>query len=424
MKKLAYFLLRKLTRAWRWSRKRLVRYPKYLWEFGFTRQSYLNRHKKLGQIPSLSLFPLPAAPTLSLRATDFQGRIERSVRMSAPQLYIRRIENIIFEPNQDFLVRDGHVYLQTLGISRAASDPKEGHSLFSAISSWNNSNLSLVNTAPLAEAVDLPEGVLLNGSFPQNWYHWTVCILPKAFVYATYYQGQFEAPFLVSETVKETPMDALLRILLPEATIKYLPNRPYRVNHAVVVDSPVREVAYSRRRGGAIDWTSMGSFHAGLMKEFRDALLSIAEDSRDSTSTTPERVYLARRGVSRPYNDSETWDSLRARGFERVFVEDLTPIEQINLFANGKYFVSTTGAQWVGIMFATNARGLLIAPRFLMPSTLFQKLAYLGGSTISAFELQTADSNWNQHFMSTSRSHVRQELLIASVNQMLEQGNG
>ena len=398
----------------------MVKYTKLLWEFASSRRLLLARSRKLGEIPSQNVLPLPAAPKISLRATHFHGNAHKDTTVSSSQLHIRSVENVIFEPHQDFLVRKGKVYLQTLGLSKGASDPKEGHSLHSEISKWNNRRHHLIDKAALTSAAHLPEGVLLNGSFPQNWYHWVVCILPKAFVFAKYSQDQFDATLLVSESVRNTPMENLLRVLVPEASVKFLPNTPHRVNHAVVVESPVREVAYSTKKGGAIDWTSMGSFHAGIMKEFRDELLSIAEKSRDSTSRPPERVYLSRRGPTRPFNESETWDSLRALGFTKVFLEDLTPIQQINLFANAKYVVSTTGAQWTGIMFATGARGLLIAPRFLMPSTLFQKLAHLGDSTISGLELQTGDTDWAKHFGSHSLSHVCQKELVKSVKQMLE----
>ena len=419
MRKFANFLVKKLRRAWRWIRKRVVKYPKLLWELGFLRRHFLVRLRDLGEIPSLNTISLPAAPRIALRATHFNGNAHEDTTISSRQLHIRRVENVIFEPHQEWLAREGKLYLQTLGLSKGASDPKEGHSLHSEILKWNNKRYSLLDKSAVANAVDLPKGVLLNGSFPQNWYHWVVCILPKAFAFTKYSQGQFDAPLLVSEAVKNTPMENLLRFLVPEAEIEYLPNTPHRVNHAVVVDSPVREVAYTRKRGGSIDWTSMGSFHASLMKEYRDELLSIAHESRDNTSLAPERVYLSRRGVTRPFNESEVWDSLRALGFTKVFLEDLTPIQQINLFANGKYFVSITGAQWAGIMFATGAKGLIIAPRFLMPSMLFQKLAHLGDSNISGLELQTADRNWNEHFGSHSLSHVSQKELVKSVKQML-----
>lgn len=413
-------IAKRLRKRTRWLRKRVRRYSGILWEWGIMRRYRPYPYRKLGEIRSTVVARIPGCLPAQVVPVALPGESHKDVKIGSQALAVYSTSDITFEPHQEFFWQGSRLFLQSLQIAPLENDPLEGHSLFSDISKANNKRYGLLDTAAIRKAIELPVGVILNGQFPSNWYHWSVSILPKAYIFETYCSSVSDAPFLVSKDVENTPMEALTKLLLPGREIKFIPNVAHRVRDAYIVESAVREVAHTRARHGAIDWTSMGGFHWTVMKDYRDTLLSIASCSEDkSVRQAPERVYLARRGDTRKFNEEETWQTLQEFGFTKVFVEDLGPDEQIRLFANGRYFVSTTGAQWTGIMFSTRAKGLLLAPRFLLPSTLFSKLASLGQSTISAMLMETTDKNWNEHFHSRSTSHISQPALARELSDML-----
>ena len=72
---------------------------------------------------------------------------------------------------------------------------------------------------------------------------------------------------------------------------------------------------------------------------------------KDYQSSTPEKIFISRRGVRNLINDEEVSDYLQSRGFERFLFEDLSLSMQVSLMRNAREVVAIHGAALGGLVF-------------------------------------------------------------------------
>jgi capsular polysaccharide biosynthesis protein len=114
---------------------------------------------------------------------------------------------------------------------------------------------------------------------------------------------------------------------------------PRRYSHfgceQLIVPSLIGQPGYPTRRVGRI------------LEEFTG---QIGEEAPISTG---ERIYLSREKARRRRvaNEAELWTWLSTQGFERIFTEELTWAEQINVFRRAKVVVAPHGAGLANIVF-------------------------------------------------------------------------
>ena len=71
-------------------------------------------------------------------------------------------------------------------------------------------------------------------------------------------------------------------------------------------------------------------------------------------SSSPKRVFLARKNFIRKYNQDEIIKSLSQFDFSFIYMEDLEFHEQVYIMSRAELIVGPTGAAWTNILFATS----------------------------------------------------------------------
>lgn len=203
-----------------------------------------------------------------------------------------------------------------------------------------------------------------------------------------------DVPWLLPESVKGSQQESLFRLLVGnERQAEFVPFGPVRVAEAFLIENAARE---SRKplRWSELRLRETGEFHWEIFNRMRQKALDSID--RLLPSRHGERLFLTREQKIRPFNQKEIADIAVEFGFVPVDPSSLSAVEQVKLFADAKFIVSSTGAQWSGLVFAERARCLTLIPEFLFAHTVFSKLAALGESTIFELEMESSVREWRR----------------------------
>jgi hypothetical protein len=342
--------------------------------------------------------------------TSAPGSKNSRTRIGSPAIHALEASHICFETNSEILEQRGRLFRQPLSGTSRRGGNKENLFGSSWLIHWNSTNMAVArNHPPQGEFERIDSGILVSGQAHMNWYHWAINILPKAFVAEHQLGLSPEIPFLLPQGIRGTRLEELFQLAIGSPRrIRYLEDRPYYVEHAIVLESPVRENYRPKNVFAPIDWSQTGSFHFEIMSRYRSKLIERASAHKSSLDLTnlPERVFLTRDNHSRPYNQDEIGELLAETGFVSIDPSRLGAADQIRLFSSCKLIVGSTGAQWAGWLFTNRATGLILIPRFLGGSSLFTKLGVLGESRLFEHIIQSSHNGWTDYHSSAKPSWV------------------
>jgi capsular polysaccharide biosynthesis protein len=330
-----------------------------------------------------------------------------SVQIESNSMRILHARSIVFEPHQDVFLQGRRAFKQHLG-----SDPRwrlvnEAFSgLDSELVQWSYRRTAIISSAGISKSKRLESGILINGRFPSNYYHWVINILPKVFLVEKQGTVPKAVPVLVSGSVQGTPAEEALRLVVGgRREIIFLPDEPHHVLDAYVVETAVPEIAQlSGSKNPRLD--SIGGFNFSFMMAYRQFFLDALEKAFPGGEFSPPRVFLSRSNTVRPFNQNDVRKLLEERGFVTVKIEDHTFLEQVKIFAGAQIIVSITGAQWTGAIFSRGAQCLIMVPDFLSRSSVFSKLLHLGNGRIFEIPMDVAESTWNQYYNTRTLGYV------------------
>ena len=96
------------------------------------------------------------------------------------------------------------------------------------------------------------------------------------------------------------------------------------------------------------------STYAVIDKRSIDYLRGIALAAALTTpahSNYPKKIFLCRKSEPRNYNQDAVFDCLSLFGFTRIFMEDLSFLEQVRTVHHADFIVGPTGAAWTNLIF-------------------------------------------------------------------------
>ena len=323
-----------------------------------------------------------------------------NAELKSPPLNVYATRNVLFEPHQDYLEQGGKLTLQQ--VDSDLDKLNQNHALGSSYIVHSRGNFCLVNRNP--DPAVVPCGIVLQGKFPKNWYHWMVNILPKLELLSGSALVEDEVPILVSESIKGSNFEEALRLAASSSReVIFLKDSLYLVENAYLVDSPCHEIK-AIKGGRYPSWSNLGYFHYEVMSGWRSRLLELVDLS---DSSEKQKLFLLRgTGNRRAYNEAEVREFVESRGYLAVEMANLSVLDQVKTFANAEVIVGTTGAQWTGVMWATQAKCLYLVPRFLTKTSTFPKLGSLGGSHFYEFPLATEATSWPEYYGTDGVSEV------------------
>lgn len=196
----------------------------------------------------------------------------------------------------------------------------------------------------------LARGIAITGGSETNYYHWMIEVLSQLQYVNELPEEYLNYPLLISNcSQKIHSIRDFLNYFNIKHPIVYLHTaQSYLVDELLLISCPNNLVPNLRNNA----WSSVeNSF---VRDESLNYLRQLAIDRSkyDSKINYPLRVFLARKGFLRSYNQKEVYEVLYHYGFKEVYFEELSFSEQVNIMQKAEMIVGPTGASWTNLIFA------------------------------------------------------------------------
>ena len=225
---------------------------------------------------------------------------------------------------------------------------------------------------------DYESGIFVGSMATHNWFHWLIDNLPTLYL-ARYLPAEFEHyPVLVPDSASQRPnWRKALHHIVGQREVVYV-----NENEWVTVQSLVRIEGVTRpnpRPLSGIHQARVSLMLAPLL-EYRDYILTTLELQTVGIVPT-RRVFISRKAHAvRRYNDNEIFAVAAAKGFEEVYLEDLSFEESIRLFREAEFIVGPHGAGWANLLFChSRAKALLWTWAGEKEDNWYENIAYATG---------------------------------------------
>lgn len=195
----------------------------------------------------------------------------------------------------------------------------------------------------------IEKGVAVIGSNDGNYYHWVIEVLSKFQFISELPNKYSDYPILISKKAIEiSTIKEFINCLGVDREFIYLDSCiEYQVKELLYITPPNYFVCNLKEKA---QWTVESNFvRESSLQYLRESVLKKIDN--DKSYPSRPRVFLARKGLIRDYNQSEVMDLLTQYGFEDVYLEDLNLQEQARLMNNAEYIVGATGAAWTNLIF-------------------------------------------------------------------------
>jgi capsular polysaccharide biosynthesis protein len=210
----------------------------------------------------------------------------------------------------------------------------------------------------LRKSEDIKKGIFLGGNGSGNYYHWIVEILAKIEFLSKlpmYYQ---KYPLLVSEEVVriQSFRDTLDIFAKGHEIIVLSKELQYVVDELIYINAP-NNLPFNLfgNQQFKCNYVAIDRLSIDYLRKIglQDAL------KKPAISSYPKKIFLHRKSGLRSYNQDEIFNYLSVFGFTKVFMEDLSFLEQVRTVHHADIIIGPTGAAWTNLIFCrSGAKGL------------------------------------------------------------------
>jgi hypothetical protein len=234
----------------------------------------------------------------------------------------------------------------------------------------------------------VPTAINLGVAGAFNWYHFLLEFLPKLWLAQRLPEQFDDFILLLPEECRNYPSFAVATdLFLDGRRVLYVSKRTcVRADRLVTID----DVSIGPFNMVAGEWPRYSDYaqHDGAVRDYaravRDRLLEGTVPSSDG-----DRIFLARPGERRRFNQNELIEIAKGFGYTPVYPEKLTLREQAEMFSRTTRVIGASGAAWSGMMFCTRPmKGLSWLPAAYREFSTYSSLAHILGHKLLFVEAE------------------------------------
>ena len=261
------------------------------------------------------------------------------VRLPAVRLY-EFANAVVSCRSSSVIVNDAVIVERAEGVDPRRSSYAEGHHIV-----MHGQSSAFVLARPTER---LDSGIFLAGNGSFNYYHCMIEILPKLQFLPELDARYPGFPFLVSDDCARISAfrESLAMIVNDRPVVMLDSNKLYDVARLVYINAP--NICPFNFRPGREPRTSDFVIRDSSIAFLRDRL---GIDAGRIATGPVKRVFFARKGERRRYNEGEVYAAFAREGFIRVLMEDLSLRSQIDLISGAEMIAGPTGAAWTNLIF-------------------------------------------------------------------------
>lgn len=199
-------------------------------------------------------------------------------------------------------------------------------------------------------SISTEKGIAIFGNGASNYYHWIIEILPKLQFVDELPEEYRSYPLLVSDEILKIPsMEYALNLFRNGREVIYLDSKKVNIiNDLVWITSP-NNLPFNLRRNNKFktNYTKINKKTLNYVRTvaFSHALVGHVEKNYF------DKIFFSRKTERRNYNQDEVYECLSRHGFVKIFMEDLSFVEQVRTVYNAQIIVGPTGAAWTNLIF-------------------------------------------------------------------------
>lgn len=271
------------------------------------------------------------------------GRPQVMADILLPEIALYRMKSTqVCTVSRSFILPDSRLLIERIASSiKDDADYSGGHLLY------HGKKLALVRK-------DSPEliekGILISGRNEKNYYHWMLEVLSQL-QFVNEMPDEFnDYPILISAfSEKIESIRCFIEAANTGRNFIYLNGvSTYLVADLLLITTPNNMIANSK--GTA--WSDVKKSYARSESIEYLRQTAFKRCRHEQKFKNHKRIFLARKGFIRHYNQNEIIDALEKFNFYSVYMEDLSFDEQVSLIAQADMIVGPTGAAWTNIIFA------------------------------------------------------------------------
>ena len=287
-----------------------------------------------------------------------------------PEIRLYEFNSAVVTCDSSHLITKQKIYIERVPTIQNDLADYRGGTLFE-----HSSSFALIKKKSVQ--VSIEEGFFLAGNGASNYYHWLIEIIPKIHFIKSDFQHN-EINFLVSHKAREIKnFQEILQKATEGLRAKFTflePDKEYLVKKLTSLTTP--NILPFNLRGVGFE-PQYCIFHPEAINFIRQ----MVDNSQTRTSEAySERIYLARRGSIRDYNQEQIFLELKKHGYTKIFIEDYSFHEQANIFRNSKFIIGPTGAAWTNLVFSRKGtKAFCWMAKEIGDFSAFSNLANFGG---------------------------------------------
>ena len=281
--------------------------------------------------------------------------------------FVAEMHDVVVRAQSDFILTpDG------FAIHNAASHPLYG----SFVSLMEDKTVMGVRGTDIVTEVKKPDrviekGIFLSGLASKHFAHWFAEILPKLRLYEKH-PAYKDYPIIVDDVMPDSHYDYLKRLTSNE--VIRIPNGHSFFCHSLLVAPTPSFFPFNLTKGYTVPNDVIAPISPEALYWLRSKILATTTPHSPPLFST--KIYLSRRKMAWRHmkNEAEVAACLEARGFQPVYIEELSLDEQIELFRHAEIIVAPNGSGTVNLVYAPESVRLIM----LSQSNLFNWCGYCG----------------------------------------------
>ena len=199
---------------------------------------------------------------------------------------------------------------------------------------------------------NIQRGIAITGSSDTNYYHWILEVLSKLQYIKQLPDHYSHYPIMISEKVQNIPsIKQFFELFKIKNEIIWLKSiQQYSVDELIYITPPnyiAPNLTLGEKYQATHCYISLGSIH--YLKA-----MALSLSRKKANTSSPKRVFLARKSFIRSYNQDEVISLLAHHDFVAVFLEELGFEKQVELMQQAEIIIGPTGAAWTNLIFANS----------------------------------------------------------------------
>jgi capsular polysaccharide biosynthesis protein len=273
------------------------------------------------------------------------GQVQSTESVSLPDIHYYVFERARVSVSSSSVILDDKQVIIDRAIAPDQDKFNYAGGLAQAIA--HNGNTAVVR---LGKSENIKKGVFLGGNGSFNYYHWMVEILAKLELLSKLPEHYQKYPLLVSEDVVRIPSFKVTLDLFARGHEKIVLSKElsYVVDELIYINSPsnlpFNLVANQKFK---CTYVTIDSLSIDYLRK-----IALQEALKTPTHLNyPKKIFLCRKSGLRNYNQDEVFSYLSEFGFTKIFMEDLSFLEQVRTVHHADSVVGPTGAAWTNLIF-------------------------------------------------------------------------